>query len=660
MKKYFLHRESTSPNLNYEKELNQEQYAVVMHHGGPMLVLAGAGTGKTRTVTYRVARLIEAGVRPESILLLTFTNKAAREMMRRVEFLIGRNIQELWGGTFHHIGNMFLRKHYLLVGYRRGFSILDREDSKDLFDLCLAEVKKRETIIPKGSVLCEIYSLMKNKEIGIHEIIPLRFPHFVNAAEEIEQAITRYEKKKQVLNLMDFDDLLTNWKKLLLENENIRGYYSSKFVHLLVDEYQDTNKLQAEIVDLLCTADRNLMVVGDDAQSIYSFRGADFENILKFPDRYPDVTVFNLTTNYRSTPEILHLANRSIMHNVRQFHKDLHAVKGPGNMPGLVPLREVFQQADFVAQKILDMNAEGLSLNETAVLYRSHYQSMELQMELQRRGIPFEVRSGLKFFEQAHIKDILSFLRIVINPYDELSWKRIVKLIPGIGNITAAKLWDSISKSESPYDSIFKMGRLIPKKALDAFHLFLDLLKMLRNGGHNSSPLQPSAAIDHILRHGYEDYLYSHYPNAEERIEDIEQMTRFALKYASLETFVSELSLQSASGGEVEEGDEDRECVILSTVHQAKGLEWDTVFVIGLNDGRFPSVRSLKTDHEEEERRLFYVAVTRAREELFLCYPISAEEWHGLGFLRPSRFIKELPEDVYEEVIVEDDVNEIY
>jgi DNA helicase-2/ATP-dependent DNA helicase PcrA len=654
MKKYYLHREPSGLKLNYENELNEEQHAVVMHHGGYMLVLAGAGTGKTRTVIYRVARLIEIGIRPENILLLTFTNKAAKEMMRRTEFLIGRNIQGLWGGTFHHIGNMILRRHCLLLGYKKGFSILDREDSKDLFDICIGAVKKREMIIPKGSVLSQIYSLMKNKESSIDEIIPLRFPYFTNVLDEIKKAITLYDKKKHTLNLMDFDDLLTNWKRLLLNNENIREYYASKFMHILVDEYQDTNKLQAEIVDLISCTNRNLMAVGDDAQSIYSFRGADFENILKFPERYPDVTIFNLTINYRSTPEILNLANKSIINNVRQFQKELHSVKGEGTMPYLVPLRDIFQQADFLAQRVLDMNADGLPLNEIAVLYRSHYQSMEIQMELQRRGIPFEVRSGLKFFEQAHIKDILSFLRVVVNPYDELSWKRIVKLIPGIGNITAGRLWDSICKSESPFDSIFEMARLVPKKAMDAFYLFLDLLKVLKGGGYDNTPLQASAAIDHILRHGYEDYLYSHYPNAEDRVEDIEQMIRFAIRYDSLETFISELSLQSASGGEAEEGDEDRECVILSTVHQAKGLEWNTVFVIGLNDGRFPSVRSLKTEYEEEERRLFYVAVTRAKDELYLCYPITSEDWHGLGFLRPSRFIKELPEDVYEEIVVED------
>jgi DNA helicase-2/ATP-dependent DNA helicase PcrA len=659
VKKYFLHRESSSLKLDYQKELNPEQYAVAMHQSGPMLVLAGAGTGKTRTVTYRVARLIETGIGPGNLLLLTFTNKAAREMMRRVEGLIGRNIHGLWGGTFHHIGNIVLRRHCQRIGYKEGFSILDREDAKDLFDICLAEIKNKGAIVPKGSVLSDIYSLTKNRGAGIHELIPLRFPHFSHVMDEIEHVITLYDAKKQNLNLMDFDDLLTNWKKLLLEHENIREYYTSKFMHVLVDEYQDTNRLQAEIVDLLSSAHRNLMVVGDDAQSIYSFRGADFENILKFPERYPDVSMFNLTINYRSTPEILHLANQSIIHNVRQFHKELLSVRQPGDRPSFVPLKDVFQQADFVAQKILDMHADGMTLDGIAILYRSHYQSMELQMELQRRGIPFEIRSGLKFFEQAHIKDILSFLRIVINPYDELSWKRIVKLIPGIGNVTAGKIWDAINQSGNPLDAIGETGRLIPRKALDGFTLFLDLLKILRNEEQGGLPLQPSAAIDHILKHGYEDYLYSHFPNAEDRIQDIEQMMRFALRYTSLETFVSELSLQSASGGGVEEGDAVRECVILSTVHQAKGLEWDTVFMIGLNDGSFPSAKSLKTGDEEEERRLFYVAATRARNDLYLCCPIASGGWQSINFLRPSRFIRELPGDVYEEILVEEDFHDI-
>ncbi len=659
MKKYFLHKESSGLKLDYKKDLNPEQYAVVMHPGGPMLVLAGAGTGKTRTVTYRVARLLETGARPENVLLLTFTNKAANEMMRRVEFLIGRNIQGLHGGTFHHIGNMILRRHCLLIGYKAGFSILDREDSKDLFDTCLAEINRRDSLLPKGAILAGIYSLMKNRESGIDDIIPLRYPHFVKVMEEIGHAIALYEQKKKALNLMDFDDLLVNWKRLLVEHEEIREYYAAKLTHILVDEYQDTNRLQAEIVDLLAKANGNVMAVGDDAQSIYSFRGADFENILKFPERYPDATIFNLTTNYRSTPEILHLANKSLIHNSRQFHKELYSVKASGDMPFLVPLSDIFQQADFVSQRILDFQADGMSLNDIAVLYRSHYQSMELQMELQRRNIPFEVRSGLKFFEQAHIKDVLSFMRITVNPFDELSWKRVLKLTPGIGNITAGRIWDSIRKSENPLKAVFNTGKIIPKKALDGFLLFLSLVKALNEGGESNAPLQPSAAIDHILRHGYEDYLYSRYPNAEERLEDIEQMSQFSLKYTSPETFISDMSLQNAAGEEAEGAAEERECVILSTVHQAKGLEWKTVFIIGLNDGRFPSARALKTDSEEEERRLFYVAVTRAGDELYLCYPVTSEEWQGLGFIRPSRFIRELPNNVYEEIIVEDS-NEIY
>lgn len=659
MKKYLLHREVQVHKIDYGRELNSEQYSVAVHASGPMLVLAGAGTGKTRTVTYRVARLIETGIRPEQILLLTFTNKAAREMMRRVEGLIGRNIHGLWGGTFHHIGNMFLRRHYQLIGYREGFSILDREDSKDLFDICLTGIKNKESLVPSGAVLCDLYSLAKNRGIAIRELIPLRFPHFDPVLEEIELGIKLYDERKRSLNLMDFDDLLTNWKILLTEHVDVQKYYSEKFMHVLVDEYQDTNRLQAEIVDLLASSHRNVMVVGDDAQSIYSFRGADFENILKFPARYPDVSIFHLTINYRSTPEILLLANRSIVHNERQFQKELISVRKPGDKPSLVPLKDVFQQADFVVQKILDMNAEGISLNEIAVLYRSHYMSMELQMEMQRRRIPFEIRSGLKFFEQAHIKDILSFLRVVTNPFDELSWKRILKLIPGIGNVTAGKIWEEIRKSRNPLHGVGATGNLVPRRARDGFNLFRDLLAVLSNEEQGGMPLQPSPAIDHIMKRGYEDYLYSHFPDAEDRVQDIVQMMRFALRYTTLENFVSEMSLQSASGGEVDEGDIDRECVILSTVHQAKGLEWNAVFIVGLNDGSFPSAKSLKTGDEEEERRLFYVAVTRARDDLYLCCPISSGGWQGINFLRPSRFIRELPRDVYEEILIEEDSGQI-
>ena len=651
MKKYYLHREPPVFRVDYEKDLNPEQFAAVMHEKGPALVLAGAGTGKTRVVTYRVARLIEGGMRPENILLLTFTNKAASEMMRRAEQLAGRNIMGLFGGTFHHVANLILRQHYLLAGYRQGFSIIDREDSRELFESCVSEIFRKEIVLPKGAVFAEICSLSKNTGAATPEVVTLRFPHFVNAIEEIERVIALYEKKKLALNLMDFDDLLIAWKKIFEGQEKIREYYSLKFRHILVDEYQDTNKLQSDIIDLTVGGDRNLMVVGDDAQSIYSFRGANFENILRFPERYPDAVIFKLTTNYRSTPEILYLANRIIANNRKQFSKELQAVRQAGETPNVVPLKDVFEEAEFVASVIIDMNADGRSFDDIAVLYRSHYQSMQLQMELQRRGIPFEVRSGLKFFEQAHVKDIVSYLRIIVNPFDEISWKRVLKLVRGIGNITAGKIWEFIARSDSPADALPEAYRTVPKKSADGFNRLVGALGELRAEKYLSSP---SSAIEYVLNNGYEDYLYNTYPNAEMRIEDIQQMSRFALRYDSLDTFLSELALQGVA--ETEAGDADRSegKVVLSTVHQAKGLEWEAVFLIGMNDGKFPSAKSLKSDDEEEERRLFYVGVTRAKEDLRLCYPISYEDWNTLGFLRPSRFLKELPKDSFEEMTVED------
>jgi len=651
MKKYFLHREPPVLKVDYEHELNPEQHAAVMHQEGPALVLAGAGTGKTRVVTYRVARLMESGVRAENILLLTFTNKAAKEMMRRVELLIGRNITGLFGGTFHHVANLLLRQHYQLAGYKQGFSILDREDSKELFESCIADISKKDRVIPKGAVLAEICSLAKNTGRGVEEVVLQRFPHFVNAFEEIAKIVELYEKKKLALNLMDFDDLLCGWKRIFQENEKIREYYSLKFRYILVDEYQDTNSLQAEIIDLITGNAGNLMVVGDDAQSIYSFRGADFENILRFPDKYGGVSLFKLTTNYRSTPEILYLANSIIANNRKQFHKELHAVVPSGETPSVVPLKDIFEQAEFVASVVIDMNMDGRSFDEIAVLYRSHYQSMELQMEFQRRGIPFEVRSGLKFFEQAHIKDVLSFLKVLANPQDEISWKRILKLIPGIGNVTAGKIWNMIEAAGKPLDQLADASRLVPKKAAEGFNLFIDTLRDIRDEKYHTAPAE---AIDYVLRHGYEDYLYNNYPNAEMRIEDIEQMIRFALRYDSLEMFLADMTLQGVADAEAEGADGTGGRVVLSTVHQAKGLEWAVVFLIGMNDGKFPSAKSLRNDDEEEERRLFYVGVTRAREALYLCYPVTSDDWQGMGMIRPSRFIRELPSDCFDEMSVED------
>jgi DNA helicase-2/ATP-dependent DNA helicase PcrA len=348
---------------------------------------------------------------------------------------------------------------------------------------------------------------------------------------------------------------------------------------------------------------------------------------------------------------VLHLANKIIIHNQKQFHKELHAVRGPGEMPALVPVKDVFEQAEFVSSVIMDLNTDGTSFDDIAVLYRSHYQSMELQMTLQQRGIPFEVRSGLKFFEQAHIKDILSFLRIIANQHDEISWKRVLKRIPGIGNITAGKIWTLVQDAEQPLQKIAEAASIVPKKAVNGFNQFLDQLRALCHDRYRTAPAD---AVDYLLRNGYEEYLYNTFPNAEMRIEDIEQMIRFSERYDSLEVFLSDLTLQGVSEAEAQATETLNGRVVLSTVHQAKGLEWKIVFIIGLNDGRFPSSKSLKNGDEEEERRLFYVGATRAKETLYLCYPSSADDWQAIGFLRPSRFLRELPDDCFEEVVVED------
>lgn len=651
MKKNFLHRWTPASRIDYEKDLNPEQYRAVMHGEGPALVLAGAGTGKTRVVTYRVARLIETGIKPENILLLTFTNKAAREMMTRAQMLIGRNISGLFGGTFHHAANLILRRHYAEAGYKRGFSILDREDSKELFDSCIAGIFGKKTALPRGAVLCEIWGLVKNTGTAAADIVLKRFPHFGHMLEDIEKIIARYEEKKLALNLADFDDLLLNWKKLFQENEAIRQYYSLRFKYLLVDEYQDTNRLQADIIDLTTCAAGNLMVVGDDAQSIYSFRGADFENILTFPEKYKGASVFTLTMNYRSTPDILYLANGILSNNRKQFHKELRSVLNEGQPPGIAALKDSNREAEFVSSIIAELISEGRPPEAMAVLYRSHYQSMHMQMEFQRRGISFEVRSGLKFFETAHIKDVLAYLKILVNPFDEVSWKRVLRLIQGIGPATAGRLWEGLRASGAPLEFLPGAVGVVPKKSAGGFGLLVDTVGELADSKYFSAP---SAAVEYVLRHGYEDHLCRNYPNAEARVEDILQMARFALNYDSLENFLADLALQTEADSDKRGDGEICGGVVLSTIHQAKGLEWDVVFIIGMSDGRFPSAKSLRNEDEEEERRLFYVGATRAKETLYLSYPVSSDDWNANGFLRPSRFLKELPGDCFEEISAED------
>src|SRR6266568_7322400 len=449
--------------VRYDEELNPEQLEVVMAGEGPLLVIAGAGSGKTRTLTYRVSRLIEDGVDPSDILLLTFTNKAAREMLSRVEQLVTTDTRRIWGGTFHSVGNRLLRRYADAIGYRSSFSILDTEDAKEMMDSAVSSlgIKTMERRFPKGDVLLDIYSFLINTRTPLELHLEENYPHFAIYKEEIVNVFHRYKDRKREANAMDFDDLLVNWKLLLEEHEDISAALKRKFRYILVDEYQDTNKLQADVVDAMGSVRSNVMVVGDDAQSIYSFRGASFENIITFPLRWPQATIYKLETNYRSTPQILQLANQTIAHNRFQFQKKLHAVRGDGPDPAVVGVVDVFEQASFIAQRILELRDEGEKLAEIAVLYRSHYQSLELQMELTRRLIPYEIRSGVRFFEQAHIKDVIAYLKIVTNPRDELSWKRVLKLYPKIGEKTAAEVWLRIGQDPNPLDAFLRGGQAL-------------------------------------------------------------------------------------------------------------------------------------------------------------------------------------------------------
>jgi len=630
--------------IDYEKELNPEQLRVVLEERGPLLVIAGAGSGKTRTLTYRVARLMESGVPPERILLATFTNKAARSMLTRVEVLIGKEIGGLWGGTFHHCAHLTLRMHAPRLDYARHFSILDSEDARQLINTCIAEtgIDTKADKFPRGDVMGDMISLAVNTETLIRDVITSRYPFFSHRVEEIAAVAARYHKRKMELNMMDFDDLLFNWRELLLKFPDVREAYAGRFLQILVDEYQDTNRLQAEIMDLLASGHRNLMVVGDDSQSIYSFRGANYENIMHFPDRYPDCRIFKLETNYRSTPEILHLANLSITNNENQFQKTLRAVRERGIRPVLIPARNVLQQADFVAQRIIELNRSGIPFGEIAVLYRAHYHSMEIQMELTRRGIPFEIRSGIRFFEQAHIKDVTGYLRILVNPRDEIAWKRVLGLYAKIGKATAEKVWCYVSTFSDPHAAVLTTDfkRCSTKGAIHGLSRFQETFCTLQDAGAASPP----ELIDIILRNGYRDILQERYADAASREDDLLQLANFSSRFSTLDGFLSELALLTGITEESrpEEIFEDR--VVLSSIHQAKGLEWTAVFMVWCSEGMIPLSRALKEPGgEEEERRLFYVAATRAKDHLYLCYPLT-DYARGMGNLpvSPSRFILEL------------------
>jgi DNA helicase-2/ATP-dependent DNA helicase PcrA len=658
-RQYTIHRAPSAAGIgiDYAAELNEQQLAAVTAPPGPLLVIAGAGSGKTRTLTYRVAYLLENGVDPRNILLLTFTNKAARQMLDRVANLLPVDASGLWGGTFHSIGNRMLRRHGSALGYSSGFTILDREDQKDLIDTVVsaAGINPKEIRFPKGDVLADLFSFTVNTESPIEQLLAEKFPYFLPLLEQIKDVHARYERKKKATNSMDFDDLLEKTLRMLKEHEEVASFYRRQFQFILVDEYQDTNKIQADFIDTLATHHRNVMVVGDDAQSIYSWRGANFKNILAFPERYPDAQVFKIELNYRSVPEILAVANAAIAPNVEQFKKELSAVRETNELkPALVALNNGSEQAQFVAQRILELRDEGIALDDIAVLYRAHYHAVELQLELSRRGVPYQITSGVRFFEQAHIKDVAAFIRFVANPRDEVAFKRMIKLLPGIGNKSADSLWIGWEKSLDASGEITSWSARLGELPVSAKSKksWAQLGYTLDEIAPQGVPNPPSEMITSIVEAIYEDYAKATFSNYELRREDLNQLAAFARQFKDVNDFLAQLALISNVDAEAAPNQTaDTEAVNLSSVHQAKGLEYHTVFVIWLTDGMFPSTRSLETREAiEEERRLFYVAITRARDELYLTYPhMRLNAGYGDMFQRPSRFLKEIPTTLLED-----------
>jgi DNA helicase II / ATP-dependent DNA helicase PcrA len=663
-RQYTLHRPqaAAASGIDYKTCLNAEQYEAVSSPPGKALVIAGAGSGKTRTLTYRVAWLLDHGIDSKQVLLLTFTNKAAREMTERVRELVPHDTSDLWAGTFHSIGSRILRRHAEDLGFTRSFSILDRDDQKSLLSSVIAncDIDTKERRFPKPDVLASMFSLIENTGAGLEEVVAARYDHFYDWIEKIELVREGYIAKKLETNSMDFDDLLVLTVRLFEERPDVLDLYQNRFKHVLVDEYQDTNSVQGRMIDLLVGDANSLMAVGDDAQSIYSWRGADMDHILSFPQRYPGARVFTIETNYRSVPEILDLSNAAIRANTGRFEKDLKSSReAVGAKPALVALDEPRSQAAFVAQRMLELRDEGIPLEEMAVLYRAHFQSLEIQMELTTRGIPFGITSGLRFFEQAHIKDIAAFMRFVVNRRDEVSFLRMVNLLPGCGPVAAQRLWNEwqrsgwSTKDELPpkWSELFLKFK-VPKKAVKHWEQLCYTLDELTPDGEFA---RPSQMIFSVLEGIYDEYLKASFENFENRRSDIEQLSQYGGNFEDIAEFLAQLSLMSSVDGEPtgDKREPDDEKVTLSSIHQAKGLEWQVVFLIWLVDGQFPNGRILEADDLpmlEEERRLFYVAITRAKDDLYLTYPMmNPKSYSGDVICRPSRFLEDFPAEMVEE-----------
>ena len=662
--------------IDFEEELNQDQFRAVTAPDGAHLVLAGAGSGKTRTLTYRVAYLLSKGIRAWEILLLTFTNKSANEMLARVEELTGLDAKQFWGGTFHSIGQKILRRHSEAIGLNSNFTILDQGESESFFKEIINQVDSswlKDKSKPKPKLIYSLLSYCRNTQIAIADHVNEKYSLFSLYIDQFEQFSKEYQKIKRERAVVDYDDLLEGWLCLLNDFPDICEYYQNRFRHILIDEYQDTNTLQSKIIDKV-GGRHQIMAVGDDAQCIYTWRGANIQNIQHFRDRHLEATIHKIEINYRSTPEILNLANSIQLSNSNYFYKQLRAVRDCGELPILASVIDVHAQARYILRQIDRLMEEGYYLNDIAILYRAHYQSMDLQMELQRCHLPFQVTSGIKFFEQAHIKDFIAQIRIVRNSQDIQAFQRLVMLMPKIGEKTALRLWKKASEMKKKNGKTFienlKMSSFIekvPKPAREIWESMVATLadlemiarddesKTINNtpsAPHfidNSEEKKPSEMIEKALEGWYPDLLKTLFPDASRREEDLNSLVAFSQKFTTVDEMLAQLVLVTSETSN-QSYDQQEDVLRLSTIHQAKGLEYPIVFVIGLADEQFPLRRAIESGDLEEERRLFYVSVTRAKDLLYLTYPMMHINKGIPERKSPSRFLCELPTSCYQAI----------
>ncbi len=650
-----------SNEVDFKTDLNEEQLKIVNNIQGPMLVIAGAGSGKTRTIVYSVAKLLVSGVKPNEIMLVTFTNKAAKEMIKRIENLLGKKPKGIWAGTFHSIASRFLRMYAKTLGLKPNYTIMDETDAKGLMKLSIdkADTKDLEERFPTSAMVKSILSFSINCNKTIREIIQWKHEQFDSDAvfAKLREVINIYKTKKAEDSLVDFDDLLVFWNRLL-DERSIAKLIAKKIKYVLVDEYQDTNYIQDEIIYKIVQQNpkHNLMVVGDDSQSIYAFRGANFQNILNFEKKYKECKRYTITQNYRSVPEILDLANESITHNFSQYRKEMHTTHKNGMKPIHVLTESDEYQAEYIVEMINQLKFEEFDLDDIAVLYRAGYHSLRIELELQKYKIPYVVQSGVSFFERAHVKDLLAHLRIIQNPQDEISWSRILSLFQGIGKKTSSKIFDMISVINNPLENLISNNR---------FSIMLDKLKIsklvreeicdyLKKFFLSIKYNKPNEVINKLILQ-LRKYLKIQYGNWQDRLEDLKQISIYSQNYDSIPIFLDTITLNKSTFESKKVGLsslDNQSSLTLSTIHKAKGLEWKVVFIPMLSDNLFPSSKvKINSPAYEEERRIFYVGITRAKDRLFLISPKNIKVFKGQRELNTSQFIRELNPKVYKKKI---------